>query len=125
MFLFKTWIYMFCVLTNSMSRLTILPTLFDDINKCTVRLSNYAARLAANWALAADKDSVTRSVPGIRSGKFAGEFRQGISIFTIFLPVLVQACTSTETTLKVRKLPAKPATFIEIISVNIQPEKKN
>jgi hypothetical protein len=50
-----------------------------------------------------------------------------ISIFTIFLPVLVQACTSTESlqaSSETSYVQILTSTFIKIISVDIQPEKK-
>jgi len=48
-----------------------------------------------------------------------------ISIFTIFLLVLVQACTSTESlqaSSKTSDVQILTSTFIKIISINIQPE---
>jgi len=50
---------------------------------------------------------------------------RSISIFTIFLPVLVQACTSTESlqaSSKTSYVQILTSTFIKIISVNIQAE---
>ena len=60
-----------------------------------------------------------------REGSMHERSREHISIFTIFLPVPVQACTSIESSQASSYVQILTSTSIKIISVNTQPEKKN
>jgi hypothetical protein len=59
-----------------------------------------------------------------REGSMHERSREHISIFTIFLPVPVQACTSIESSQASSYVQILTSTSIKIISVNTQPEKK-